>query len=59
MSNYLIEAILKHHNKQVKRLNGRLYSGTAYYNLHNNTNSVEWVDVTGYTLNQLKDYLNI
>lgn len=58
MSNYLIEAILQHHNKQVKTLNGLLYSGTDYYDLYNNTNSVEWVNVTGYTLNQLKDYLN-
>lgn len=58
MSNYLIEAILTYHNKQVKTLDGLLYSGKAYYNLTDNTNSIEWVNVTGYSLKQLRDYLN-
>lgn len=59
MSNYLIEAILLHHNKQVRTVGGLLYTGKAYYNLKDNTNDIEWLDVTGYSLKQLKDYLNL
>lgn len=59
MSNYLIEAILLNNNKQVKNVNGSLHSGTSYYNLHDNTNDIEWIDVTGYSLQQLKNYLNL
>lgn len=59
MSNYLIEAILLNNNKQVKNVNGSLHSGTAYYNLKDNINDVEWIDVTGYSLSELKNYLNL
>lgn len=49
MSNYLIEAILLHRNRQVKTVDGLIYTCR-----HND----QWVDVTGYSLKQLKDYLN-
>lgn len=59
MSNFLLAAILTHHNKLVNQLDGLIHAGKEYYNLADNTTSIEWTDVTGYSLQQLKDYLNI
>lgn len=50
MSDYLLSAILTHHNKQVKQIDGFIYASN---------NGTDWTNVTGYSLNQLKDYLNI
>lgn len=49
MSNYILSAILTHHNKQVMPCKGLL--------LASNDGKV-WINVTGYTLQQLKEYLN-
>lgn len=49
MSNYLLSAILTHHNKQVKQSDSLIYASS---------NGIDWTNVTGYTLQQLKEYLN-
>lgn len=56
MSDFLIEAILLHHKIRVMHSNGFIY-GIRRYII---TDSIieEKIKVSGFTLNQLKEYLN-
>lgn len=56
MSNYLIEAILLNHGQQVKTVQGLLMAYSEY--TIDGMLCGEWVNVTGYSLKQLRDYLN-
>lgn len=49
MSDFLIEAILRHHNQQVKDCSGLLLASKC---------GNQWYLVSGFTLKQLKEYLN-
>lgn len=49
MSDFLLSAILVHHNRKVKHSDGLIYASN---------DGTDWINVTGYSLQQLKEYLN-
>lgn len=58
MSNYLIEAILVHRKVRVIYSKGFIYACRTSLCISNGEVKTERVNVTGYTLKQLEDYLN-
>lgn len=58
MSNDNIELVLLSHGVRVNACNGLILAYDEYYDTVNKCYGGEWVNVTGYSIVQLRDFLN-
>lgn len=58
MSDELIKSILSNHGITFKASEGLILAYSGYYDTVNKCHGGDWVNVTGFTVKQIRDFLN-